>query len=164
MLAVLNVHQCSATQKSSTENKSASAKFPTKTCLPIWQTPTWKDIIQSSCRGSAGACRDAPWSNFPEGPLASEISNQVRTRLAFYPEPKRQNAQVRLKERNPTMRHLSRCQTENKLPIDMMTWRSVGNNFKQTRLLQTILLQIGRAQDINIEIILLNVNRQQERL
>lgn len=151
-------------QQNSTENKSASAKFPTKTCLPIWQTTTWKGIIQSSCRGSAGVCRDAPWSNFPEGPLASEISNQVRTRLAFYPEPKRQNAQVRLKERNPTMRHLSRCQTENKLPIDVMTWRSVGNNFKQTRLLQTILLQIGRAEDIYIEIILLNVNRQQEGL
>lgn len=153
-------------KENSTENKSASVKFPTKTCLPVWQTTTWKDIIQSSCRGSAGmeGCRDAPWSNFPEGPLASEISNQVRTRLAFYPEPKRQNAQVRLKERNPTMRYLSRCQTENKLPIDVMTWRSVGNNFKQTRLLQTILLQIGRAEDINIEIILLNVNRQQEWL
>lgn len=62
------------------------------------------------------------------------------------------------------MRHLSRCQTENKLPIDVMPWRSVGNNFKQTRLLQTILVQIGRAEDINIEIILLNVNRQQEWL
>lgn len=63
---------------------------------------------------------DAPPSYFPEGVLCTgEISNPTEDKAGILPRVQKTKRPSPSKERNLTMRHLSRCQLENKLPIDM---------------------------------------------
>lgn len=98
----------------------------------------WKDIIHSLCRGSDTACHPSTKVISPDGPLAAQITNPQWTSLGFY-NPKDKTPKSIYKEQNPTKQHLSRCQTENKLPTDTTTRHSVCDNFKRTRQLQNSL-------------------------
>lgn len=56
------------------------------------------------------------------------------------------------------MQHLSPCQPENKLPIEMLTWHTECNKFKMSRLLQILLFSFSQAENINIRSPQLNSN------
>lgn len=76
---------------------------------------------EPSCfRGGEGVGVDAPPSYFPEGVLCTgEISNPTEDKAGILPRVQKTKRPSPSKERNLTMQHLSRCQLENKLPIDM---------------------------------------------